>query len=110
MRKLFLTSLAILVFAGSVSADQVVMCKLFPRSEAKVHLKKSLLKSYGSSYATVKLLLDAGMRDYDYLCSLPNNRTNGEIISRLADSYYPNFSTIKMLYEADMKAYRELQK
>ena len=79
------------------------------RSQAKRDLKKDLSETYKGSYATIKMLLDAGMRDYDILARVPSNRINDRILSDLKQTYYPSFSTILMLYKAEVKAYKELQ-
>jgi len=76
---------------------------------AKEDLKQSLLKTYGNSFSTVKMLLDAGMRDYGKICALPNDQVRQGILSDLNNTYYPSFSTIFMLYEANYKDYQALQ-
>ena len=89
------------------TAQANVVCDV-PRSTAKQDLKESLLNTYGSSYSTVKMLLDAGMNDYDNICRLPDNSVNNRILKNLNSSYYPSFSTIYMLYKANIKDYNSL--
>jgi hypothetical protein len=79
------------------------------RSKAKEDLKQDLLKTYGDSYSTVKMLLDAGMRDYDKLIRIPSSEVSDGVLNDLMGTYYPSFSTILMLYESNMKSYNELQ-
>ncbi len=78
------------------------------RTKAKNDLKESLLRKYGDSYSTIKLLLDSGMKAYEYLCEIPSNSINNGILAKLNREYYPNFSTIEMLYKSNIKAYSEL--
>jgi hypothetical protein len=80
------------------------------RVKAKSDLKESLSRKYGSSYSTVKHLLDSGMEAYDDLCEIPSNSVNNGVLSKLKRKYYPHFSTIKMLYESNKKAYGELNR
>jgi hypothetical protein len=80
------------------------------RSKAQADLKAKLAERYSGSYATQKMLLDAGMEAYEKLCSLRSNKLNNEILSKLKSRYYPSFSTIFMLYEAEIEAYGELQR
>ena len=80
------------------------------RSQAQADLKAELLKTYGSSYSTVEMLLNAGMRDYDTLISIPENSINNDIIKELKNTYYPSFSTILMLYKANKESYDKLNK
>jgi len=68
------------------------------RPKAKADLKASLLETYGSSYSTVEMLLEAGMEAYETLAVLPSNSVNNGILKRLKKTYYPHFSTILMLY------------
>ncbi len=75
---------------------------------AERDLKLKLMKRYGSHYSTIKMLLDAGMKSYDFLCQLPNSAVNNEILLNLKKRYYPHFSTIKMLYASNKKAYKKL--
>jgi len=82
---------------------------MVPRSQAKADIKANLARRYAGSYNTQKMLLDANMRNYEYLISLPPNKINNQILSNLKRRYYPSFSTIKMLYESNIKSYRELQ-
>lgn len=90
-----------------LTAQANVVCNV-SRSTAKQDLKESLLNTYGSSYSTVKMLLDAGMNDYDNICKLPDNSVNNRILKNLNSTYYPSFSTIYMLYKANIKDYNEL--
>lgn len=80
------------------------------RPKAKGDLKQELLQRYGSNYSTVKLLLDAGMRNYDTLCTIPENSVNNGILKDLKSRYYPSFSTILLLYRSNKKAYEDLDK
>ena len=80
------------------------------RPKARANLKASLLETYGDSYSTVEMLLEAGMEDYDTLATLPSNSVNNGILKRLKKTYYPHFSTILMLYEANKKSYDNLNR
>lgn len=80
------------------------------RPKAKADLKASLLETYGNSYSTVEMLLEAGMEAYDTLAALPSNSVNNGILKRLKKTYYPHFSTILLLYEADKKSYDNLNR
>ena len=80
------------------------------RSKAKTDLKKELLNTYGNSYSTVEMLLNAGMKDYETLCSLPENSVNNGILQDLKETYYPHFSTILMLFKSNKKSYNNLNK
>lgn len=79
------------------------------RDKAKRDLKDDLSETYKDSYTTIKMLLDAGMRDYDKLVKIPSNKINDRILNDLKKTYYPSFSTILMLYGAEIKAYKDLQ-
>lgn len=106
MRKvLVITCLAL--FASVCQANPV--CEV-NRGKAKEDLKQELLGRYGNSYSTVKMLLDAGMRDFDILCQLPENTVSNGVLRDLKGRYYPNFSTILMLYKANIKSYDELNR
>jgi len=70
-------------------------------------LKADLESTYGTSYATIEMLLNTGMKAYDELCALPDNTLNNGILIELKDTYYPSFSTILMLYK---EAYERLNK
>lgn len=78
------------------------------RSKAKATLKKELLETYGNSYATVEWLLKEGMKDYDILCTIPDNAVNNGILLDLKKTYYPHFSTILFLYKSNKNAYNKL--
>lgn len=104
MRK-FIIVACIALFASVCQANPV--CEVNP-AKAKEDLKQELLGRYGNSYSTVKMLLDAGMRDYDTLCQLPENFVNNGILLDLKARYYPSFSTILILYKANKKSYDEL--
>lgn len=80
------------------------------RYKAKEDLKSSLISRYGNSYTTIEMLLDAGMKAYDELCTIPDNSVNNGILRDLKDKYYPSFSTILMLYKANKKSYDNLNK
>lgn len=104
MRKMLLVA-CVALLASVCQANPV--CEV-NRTKAKEDLKQELLVRYGNSYSTVKMLLDAGMRDYETLCQLPENSVNNGILRDLKDRYYPSFSTILMLYKANKKSYDEL--
>ena len=106
MRQLILT-VCLSSFVLAAQANPV--CDV-GRVKAKEDLKQSLLARYGSSYATVKMLLDAGIKDYDTLCTVPENAVNNGILEDLKSRYYPSFSTILMLYKSNKKAYEELNR
>ncbi len=91
---LFFMLVTSLVFANPISEVS--------RPKAKADLKAKL-KTCGSSYSTIEMLLEAGMEDYDTLAALPSNSVNNGILIRLKKTYYPYFSTILTLYEADKK-------
>lgn len=78
------------------------------RSKAKNDLKKSLTETYGNSFSTIEMLLEAGMRDYDLLCDLPENSVSNGVLQELKNTYYPSFSTILMLYKSNMESYQRL--
>ena len=78
-------------------------------SAAREDLKKSLLKSYKISFSTVKMQFDAGMGDYEKICSAPSSEPSQGIIEGLNSTYYPSFSTIWMLYEENYADYKALQ-
>jgi hypothetical protein len=80
-----------------------------PRYKARTDLKAHLARKYSGSFSTQKMLLESGMESYDKLCSLPGNKINNQILSKLKSTYYPHFSTIWMLYKSNIKAYRDLQ-
>ena len=103
--KIIFTIVSLVFMLSSAQAN--VVCDV-PRSTAKEDLKESLLNTYGSSYSTVKMLLDAGMKDYDNICRLPDNSVNNRILKNLNSTYYPSFSTIHMLYKANIKDYNAL--
>jgi len=97
-----------LLFATSfVSANPISEVS---RSKAVADLKAELLKTYGSSYSTVEMLLNAGMKAYDTLISIPDNSVNNDILRELTKTYYPSFSTILMLYKANKESYDKLNK
>jgi len=79
------------------------------RSKAKADLKASLMETYGSSYSTIEMLLNAGMEDYDKLCEIPSSSVNDKILKELFDTYYPSFSTICMLFKANKESFNKLQ-
>lgn len=68
------------VLVSSVLANPI---SEISRSKAKADLKRELLKTYGSSYSTVEMLLKAGMKDYDTLCTIPDNSVNNGILREL---------------------------
>ena len=80
------------------------------RYTAKEDLKSSLKSRYGNSYSTIEMLLNAGMKDYDELCTIPDNSVNNGILRDLKGRYYPSFSTILMLYKSNKKSYDNLNK
>ncbi len=80
------------------------------RYTAKEDLKNSLKSRYGNSYSTIEMLLNAGMKAYDEICTIPENSVNNGILRDLKDRYYPSFSTILMLYKSNRKSYDNLNK
>lgn len=76
---------------------------------AREDLKQSLLERYSNNFSTVKMLLDAGMKDYNSICEAPDDDVSQGIIENLHGRYYPNFSTIWMLYESNYADYQALQ-
>ncbi|MGO9019136.1 MAG: hypothetical protein ACLQVJ_12395 [Syntrophobacteraceae bacterium] len=90
------------VFANPISSIN--------RSKAEEDLKNSLMATYGNSYSTVEMLLNAGMKAYDELCAVQDNAINNGILHDLVTTYYPSFSTIQMLYKSNIESYMRLNK
>lgn len=107
MKKTIVTTILFLFLMATTAVANSVCDKNY--DTAKNDLKESLSSRYGSSYSTIKLLLDSGMDDYKKICSLPNDPVKQGIVENLAKTYYPNFSTIWLLYEANYKDYKALQ-
>ena len=108
MKKLLLT-LALTFFTLQIYANPVCGAGASDRAKAKEDLKKELLADYEDSYSTVKMLLKAGMKDYDKICKIRSTLINNEILEGLKADYYPSFTTIYMLFKDNKEAYTELE-
>jgi hypothetical protein len=78
------------------------------RDKVSSDLKGYFANKYPDSYSTQEMLHNAGMKDYDYLCSLTMGNVEIGVINKVLSRYYPSMSTIKILFEHNMASYRRL--
>jgi hypothetical protein len=106
MKKLSLVLFVLLAFGVTALANPV---SDLDRDVVKEDCKTALFKHWGNHYNLIRTLLNAQMKQYDYLASQPSNSISDGVMQRLLDEWYPSINLIKILYDADMKAYKELQ-